>query len=59
VIFSTLSIYTHTQKTGLDSVVLKLCKKKITLLVFGVNMTSLVQPDSSSFHFHMKLSGSA
>jgi len=36
-----LSIYTHTHthtKTGLDSVVLKACKKMFTLLVFGVNL---------------------
>jgi len=46
VTFHTLSIYTHRHthththtQTGLDSVVLKVCKKMFTLLVFGFNMT--------------------
>jgi len=35
-----LHLSIDTQKTGLDSVTLKVCKKKkFTLLVFGVNMT--------------------
>ncbi len=32
--FSTLSSYTHTKKTGLDSVVLKVCKK--TFYTYGL-----------------------
>ncbi len=39
--FSTLSIYIHIKKTGLDSVVLKVCNFFFTNVSFGVNMTPI------------------